>query len=149
MVFQIIIGILIVLAIILAALYYYQKRLIRQYEQIDAQVKQLQEMKIEQHFKKVEQLKVTGDSQEQLKKLKKDYQDKVVPQEKKLVAELATIKSLIHTSKALVLSKQLSDLELAVHQLNDQCLQIKTSLHHLEELHQAHKRAIDQIKQRS
>lgn len=148
LVFQIIIGILIVLAIILAALYYYQKRLIRQYEQIDAQVKQLQEMKIEQHFKKVEQLKVTGDSQEQLKKLKKDYQDKVVPQEKKLAAELATIKSLIHTSKALVLSKQLSDLELAVHQLNDQCSQIKASLHHLEELHQVHKRAIDQIKQR-
>lgn len=82
MVFQIIIGILIVLAIILAALYYYQKRLIRQYEQIDAQVKQLQEMKIEQHFEKVEQLKVTGDSQEQLEKLEKNYQDEVVSQEK-------------------------------------------------------------------
>ena len=101
MVFQIIIGILIVLAIILAALYYYQKRLIRQYEQINAQVKQLQEMKIEQHFEKVEQLKVTGDSKEQLEKLKKNYQDEVVSQEKKLASELETIKSLIHTSKVL------------------------------------------------
>ena len=94
LVFQIIIGILIVLAIILAALYYYQKRLIRQYEQINAQVKQLQEMKIAQHFKKVEQLKTTGDSQEQLEKLKKNYQDKVVPQEKKLVDEIGK-----HTSE--------------------------------------------------
>ena len=148
MVFQIIIGILIVLAIILAALYYYQKRLIRQYEQINAQVKQLQEMKIEQHFEKVEQLKVTGDSKEQLEKLKKNYQDEVVSQEKKLASELETIKSLIHTSKVFSLAKRLSDLELAVHQLNDQCLQIKSSLHHIEELHQTHKRAIDQIKQR-
>ena len=120
MVFQIIIGILIVLAIILAALYYYQKRLIRQYEQIDAQVKQLQEMKIEQHFEKVEQLKVTGDSQEQLEKLEKNYQDEVVSQEKKLAGELETIKSLIHTSKVFSLAKRLSDLELAVHQVNDQ-----------------------------
>lgn len=148
LVFQIIIGILIILAIILAGLYYYQKRLVRQCEQIDAQIKQLQELKLDQQLKKVEQLKVTGDSQEQLEKFKKNYQDNIVPQEKKLVEELEAIKPLIHTSKAFSLAKRLGNLELAVHELNDQCLKAKASLHHVEELHQAHKRAIDQIKQR-
>jgi septation ring formation regulator len=146
--FQIVIGILIVIAVVLAGLYYYQKKVIRQYEQINAQFQQLGELKIDQHFTEVEQLKVTGDSQEQLKKLKKNYQEKIVPQKKELANELKTIKPLIHTSKVFTINKQLGDLSFAIQKLNDQCLQVQSSLHHLEELHQAHKHAIDQIKQR-
>ena len=148
MVFQIIIGILIVLAIILAGLYYYQKRVIRQYEQVNIQLKKISDMKIDRQFEKVDQLSVTGDSQEQLKKLKKEFKEKIVPQEKKLADQLKAAKSLIHTSKFFTLSGKLNDLSTAIQNLSDQCLHVKSALHHLEELHRAHKQAIDQIKQR-
>nr|WP_251575879.1 septation ring formation regulator EzrA [Limosilactobacillus agrestimuris] len=148
LVFQIIIGILIVLAIILAGLYYYQKRVIRQYEQVNIQLKKISDMKIDQQFEKVDQLSVTGDSQEQLKKLKKEFKEKIVPQEKKLADQLKAAKSLIHTSKFFTLSGKLNDLSTAIQNLSDQCLHVKSALHHLEELHRAHKQAIDQIKQR-
>ena len=148
LVFQIIIGILIVLAIILAGLYYYQKRVIRQYEQVNIQLKKISDMKIDRQFEKVDQLSVTGDSQEQLKKLKKEFKEKIVPQEKKLADQLKAAKSLIHTSKFFTLSGKLNDLSTAIQNLSDQCLHVKSALHHLEELHRAHKQAIDQIKQR-
>ncbi|WP_220476734.1 septation ring formation regulator EzrA [Limosilactobacillus fastidiosus] len=148
MVFQIIIGILIVFAIVLASLFYYQKRVIRQYEQVNMQLERINDMKIGQQFEKVDQLSVTGDSQEQLKKLKREFQEKVDPQKKKLTDQLKAMKALIHTSKFLTLSSKLNDLSTAIQELSDQYLQIKSALHHLEELHRAHKQAIDQIKQR-
>lgn len=148
MIFQIIIGILIVLVIVLAALYYYQKRVLKQYDQLKQQLEQVKELKVADLFKKVEELKVTGDSQEQLKKLKKNYDEQVAPQEQALTTEITKIEPLVHSSRVFTLSKRLTDLDNEINKLMGEEKQITVGLHHLEELHQAHKQAIDQIKQR-
>lgn len=148
LVFQIIIGILIVLAFVLGGLYYYQKRMIRQYDEISSQFEHLKDLKIEQQFDEVEELKVTGDSQEQLKQLQKKYADEVTPRINEIAEEVKKIKPLIHTSKVFTISGKLNDLKLAISNVQDELSKIKSALHHLEELHRAHQQAIDQIKQR-
>lgn len=148
LVFQIVIGILIILAIILGGLYFYQKRMIRLYEGLNDQFNRLKDIKLQQQLENVEQLKVTGDSQKQLEQLKKDYTAKITPQAKQITAELTAIKSLIHTSKVFSVSGRVNDCQLAINQLKEQTLKIQTAIRRLEELHRAHKQAIDQIKQR-
>lgn len=148
MVFQIIIGILIVLTAILAGVYFYQQRILKRYKSLQSEFSKLQDLNIEKKIESAEQLKVTGDSQKQLDQLKEDYGKKVEPKVKELDGEFKQLESQIHTSKVFLLPKKLNELELSLASLNDETQKIQNALHRLEELHQTHKHEIDQIRQR-
>lgn len=148
LVFQIIIGILIVLTAILAGVYFYQQRILKRYKSLQSEFSKLQDLNIEKKIESAEQLKVTGDSQKQLDQLKEDYGKKVEPKVKELGGEFKQLESQIHTSKVFLLPKKLNELELSLASLNDETQKIQNALHRLEELHQTHKHEIDQIRQR-
>lgn len=148
LVFQIIIGVLIVLTAILAGIYFYQQRIIKHYKSLLNEFSELKKKNIGKKIENAEQLKVTGESQKQLDQLKDDYAKKVEPKVRELDNEFKQLEGQIHSSTIFLLPKKLNKLELSLASLNDEIQKIENALHRLDELHQTHKHEIDQIRQR-
>ena len=74
MVFQFFIGILIIVVAILACVYFYQRRAVKQINDLMESEKKLADQKVDQQIKNVEELQLIGDAKKQFETIKNKYE---------------------------------------------------------------------------
>ncbi len=146
--FQIIIGILIVVVVILGGIYWYQQHIVKRVTDLKGQYQRLVEQNMDQQLKDAQSLKVSGDSQKELTQLEKHYHDDVQPLFKQLKNQLDAAEKNVHTSRVFSLSQQLNDLELLIGRIKQELHQATGTIQRLTQLQKSHQHAIDQIKAR-
>lgn len=145
--FQIIIGILIVIIVILGAIYWYQQRTVKRAAGLKVQYQKLNGQNLEQQLADAQKLNVSGDSAKELEQLDQKYHQQVQPLLERLKKQLDLVAKDIHTSKFFVVGSQLNDIQVLINHTQSEMQSITASLNRFAQLQKAHQNAIDRIKQ--
>ncbi|MBB1109110.1 septation ring formation regulator EzrA [Limosilactobacillus sp. pH52_RY] len=145
-VFQILIGILIIVVAILACVYFYQRRAVKQINDLMESEKKLADQKVDQQIKNVEELQLIGDAKKQFEAIKNKYEKQVRPAITVFNKRAPQLLADSRTSKLLTINTQIRDLQADLAKLMATLQQIQKDLQHLRQQQHTHKQAVEQIK---
>ena len=146
MVFQVLIGILIIVVAILACVYFYQRRAVKQINDLMESEKKLADQKVDQQIKNVEELQLIGDAKKQFETIKNKYEKQVRPAITAFNKRAPQLLADSRTSKLLTINTQIRDLQADLAKLTTILQQIQKDLQHLRQQQHTHKQAVEQIK---
>lgn len=146
MVFQVLIGILIIVVAILACVYFYQRRAVKQINDLMESEKKLADQKVDQQIKNVEELQLIGDAKKQFETIKNKYEKQVRPAITAFNKRAPQLLADSRTSKLLTINIQIRDLQADLAKLTTTLQQIQKDLQHLRQQQHTHKQAVEQIK---
>ena len=146
MVFQVLIGILIIVVAILACVYFYQRRAVKQINDLMESEKKLADQKVDQQIKNVEELQLIGDAKKQFETIKNKYEKQVRPAITAFNKRAPQLLADSRTSKLLTINTQIRDLQADLAKLTTTLQQIQKDLQHLRQQQHTHKQAVKQIK---
>ncbi|WP_363319409.1 septation ring formation regulator EzrA [Limosilactobacillus reuteri] len=146
MVFQVLIGILIIVVAILACVYFYQRRAVKQINDLMESEKKLADQKVDQQIKNVEELQLIGDAKKQFETTKNKYEKQVRPAITAFNKRAPQLLADSRTSKLLTINTQIRDLQADLAKLTTTLQQIQKDLQHLRQQQHTHKQAVEQIK---
>ncbi len=146
MVFQVLIGILIIVVAILAYVYFYQRRAVKQINDLMESEKKLADQKVDQQIKNVEELQLIGDAKKQFETIKNKYEKQVRPAITAFNKRAPQLLADSRTSKLLTINTQIRDLQANLAKLTTTLQQIQKDLQHLRQQQHTHKQAVEQIK---
>lgn len=145
-VFQVLIGILIIVVAILACVYFYQRRAVKQINDLMESKKKLADQKVDQQIKNVEELQLIGDAKKQFETIKNKYEKQVRPAITAFNKRAPQLLADSRTSKLLTINTQIRDLQANLAKLTTTLQQIQKDLQHLRQQQHTHKQAVEQIK---
>jgi len=145
-VFQVLIGILIIVVAILACVYFYQRRAVKQINDLMESEKKLADQKVDQQIKNVEELQLIGDAKKQFETTKNKYEKQVRPAITAFNKRAPQLLADSRTSKLLTINTQIRDLQADLAKLTTTLQQIQKDLQHLRQQQHTHKQAVEQIK---
>ena len=145
-VFQVLIGILIIVVAILACVYFYQRRAVKQINDLMESEKKLADQKVDQQIKNVEELQLIGDAKKQFETIKNKYEKQVRPAITAFNKRAPQLLADSRTSKLLTINTQIRDLQADLAKLTTTLQQIQKDLQHLCQQQHTHKQAVEQIK---
>lgn len=145
-VFQVLIGILIIVVAILACVYFYQRRAVKQINDLMESEKKLADQKVDQQIKNVEDLQLIGDAKKQFETIKNKYEKQVRPAITAFNKRAPQLLADSRTSKLLTINIQIRDLQADLAKLTTTLQQIQKDLQHLRQQQHTHKQAVEQIK---
>ncbi|MCC4368997.1 septation ring formation regulator EzrA [Limosilactobacillus reuteri] len=145
-VFQVLIGILIIVVAILACVYFYQRRAVKQINDLMESEKKLADQKVDQQIKNVEELQLIGDAKKQFETIKNKYEKQVRPAITAFNKRAPQLLADSRTSKLLTINTQIRDLQANLAKLTTTLQQIQKDLQHLRQQQHTHKQAVEQIK---
>lgn len=145
-VFQVLIGILIIVVAILACVYFYQRRAVKQINDLMESEKKLADQKVDQQIKNVEELQLIGDAKKQFETIKNKYEKQVRPAITAFNKRAPQLLADSRTSKLLTINIQIRDLQADLAKLTTTLQQIQKDLQHLRQQQHTHKQAVEQIK---
>ena len=145
-VFQVLIGILIIVVAILACVYFYQRRAVKQINDLMESEKKLADQKVDQQIKNVEELQLIGDAKKQFETIKNKYEKQVRPAITAFNKRAPQLLADSRTSKLLTINTQIRDLQADLAKLTTILQQIQKDLQHLRQQQHTHKQAVEQIK---
>lgn len=145
-VFQVLIGILIIVVAILACVYFYQRRAVKQINDLMESEKKLADQKVDQQIKNVEELQLIGDAKKQFETIKNKYEKQVRPAITAFNKRAPQLLADSRTSKLLTINTQIRDLQADLAKLTTTLQQIQKDLQHLRQQQHIHKQAVEQIK---
>lgn len=145
-VFQVLIGILIIVVAILACVYFYQRRAVKQINDLMESEKKLADQKVDQQIKNVEELQLIGDAKKQFETIKNKYEKQVRPAITAFNKRAPQLLADSRTSKLLTINTQIRDLQADLAKLTTTLQQIQKDLQHLRQQQHTHKQAVKQIK---
>lgn len=145
-VFQVLIGILIIVVAILACVYFYQRRAVKQINDLMESEKKLADQKVDQQIKNVEELQLIGDAKKQFETIKNKYEKQVRPAITAFNKRAPQLLADSRTSKLLTINTQIRDLQADLAKLTTTLQQIQKDLQHLRQQQHTHKQAVEQIK---
>lgn len=145
-VFQVLIGILIIVVAILACVYFYQRRAVKQINDLMESEKKLADQKVDQQIKNVEELQLIGDAKKQFETIKNKYEKQVRPAITAFNKRAPQLLADSRTSKLLTINTQIRDLQADLAKLTITLQQIQKDLQHLRQQQHTHKQAVEQIK---
>ena len=145
-VFQVLIGILIIVVAILACVYFYQRRAVKQINDLMESEKKLADQKVDQQIKNVEELQLIGDAKKQFETIKNKYEKQVRPAITAFNKRAPQLLADSRTSKLLTINTQIRDLQANLAKLTTTLQQIQKDLQHLRQQQHIHKQAVEQIK---
>lgn len=145
-VFQVLIGILIIVVAILACVYFYQRRAVKQINDLMESEKKLADQKVDQQIKNVEDLQLIGDAKKQFETIKNKYEKQVRPAITAFNKRAPQLLADSRTSKLLTINTQIRDLQADLAKLTTTLQQIQKDLQHLRQQQHTHKQAVEQIK---
>ncbi|MRG62290.1 septation ring formation regulator EzrA [Limosilactobacillus reuteri] len=145
-VFQVLIGILIIVVAILAYVYFYQRRAVKQINDLMESEKKLADQKVDQQIKNVEELQLIGDAKKQFETIKNKYEKQVRPAITAFNKRAPQLLADSRTSKLLTINTQIRDLQANLAKLTTTLQQIQKDLQHLRQQQHTHKQAVEQIK---
>ncbi|WP_308182834.1 septation ring formation regulator EzrA [Limosilactobacillus agrestis] len=146
MVFQVLIGILIIVVAILACVYFYQRRVVKQINDLMESEKRLADQNVDQQIKNVEELQLVGDAKKQFETVKNKYEKQVRPAITAFNKRAPQLLADSRTSKLLTINTQIRDLQADLAKLTTMLQQIQKELQHLRQQQHTHKQAVEQIK---
>ena len=146
MVFQVLIGILIIVVAILACVYFYQRRAVKQINDLMESEKKLADQKVDQQIKNVEELQLIGDAKKQFETIKNKYEKQVRPAITAFNKRAPQLLADSRTSKLLTINTQIRDLQADLAKLTTTLQQIQKDLQYLRQQQHTHKQAVEQIK---
>ncbi|WP_324255919.1 septation ring formation regulator EzrA [Limosilactobacillus reuteri] len=146
MFFQVLIGILIIVVAILACVYFYQRRAVKQINDLMESEKKLADQKVDQQIKNVEELQLIGDAKKQFETIKNKYEKQVRPAITAFNKRAPQLLADSRTSKLLTINIQIRDLQADLAKLTTTLQQIQKDLQHLRQQQHTHKQAVEQIK---
>ncbi|WP_324294086.1 septation ring formation regulator EzrA [Limosilactobacillus reuteri] len=146
MFFQVLIGILIIVVAILACVYFYQRRAVKQINDLMESEKKLADQKVDQQIKNVEELQLIGDAKKQFETIKNKYEKQVRPAITAFNKRAPQLLADSRTSKLLTINTQIRDLQADLAKLTTTLQQIQKDLQHLRQQQHTHKQAVEQIK---
>ena len=146
MVFQVLIGILIIVVAILACVYFYQRRAVKQINDLMESEKKLADQKVDQQIKNGEELQLIGDAKKQFETIKNKYEKQVRPAITAFNKRAPQLLADSRTSKLLTINTQIRDLQADLAKLTTTLQQIQKDLQHLRQQQHTHKQAVKQIK---
>lgn len=144
--FQVLIGILIIVVAILACVYFYQRRAVKQINDLMESEKKLADQKVDQQIKNVEELQLIGDAKKQFETIKNKYEKQVRPAITAFNKRAPQLLADSRTSKLLTINIQIRDLQADLAKLTTTLQQIQKDLQHLRQQQHTHKQAVEQIK---
>lgn len=147
-VFQVLIGILIIVVAILACVYFYQRRAVKQINDLMESEKKLADQKVDQQIKNIEELQLIGDAKKQFETIKNKYEKQVRPAITAFNKRAPQLLADSRTSKLLTINTQIRDLQADLAKLTTTLQQIQKDLQHLRQQQHTHKQAVEQIKNR-
>lgn len=145
-VFQVLIGILIIVVAILACVYFYQRRAVKQINDLMESEKKLADQKVDQQIKNVEELQLIGDAKKQFETIKNKYEKQVRPAITAFNKRAPQLLADSRTSKLLTINTQIRDLQADLAKLTTTLQQIQKDLQYLRQQQHTHKQAVEQIK---
>lgn len=145
-VFQVLIGILIIVVAILACVYFYQRRAVKQINDLMESEKKLADQKVDQQIKNVEELQLIGDAKKQFETIKNKYEKQVRPAITAFNKRAPQLLADSRTSKLLTINTQIRDLQADLAKLTTTLQQVQKDLQHLRQQQHTHKQAVKQIK---
>lgn len=145
-IFQVLIGILIIVVAILACVYFYQRRAVKQINDLMESEKKLADQKVDQQIKNVEELQLIGDAKKQFETIKNKYEKQVRPAITAFNKRAPQLLADSRTSKLLTINIQIRDLQADLAKLTTTLQQIQKDLQHLRQQQHTHKQAVEQIK---
>lgn len=145
-VFQVLIGILIIVVAILACVYFYQRQAVKQINDLMESEKKLADQKVDQQIKNVEELQLIGDAKKQFETIKNKYEKQVRPAITAFNKRAPQLLADSRTSKLLTINTQIRDLQANLAKLTTTLQQIQKDLQHLRQQQHTHKQAVEQIK---
>lgn len=145
-IFQVLIGILIIVVAILACVYFYQQRAVKQINDLMESEKKLADQKVDQQIKNVEELQLIGDAKKQFETIKNKYEKQVRPAITAFNKRAPQLLADSRTSKLLIINIQIRDLQADLAKLTTTLQQIQKDLQHLRQQQHTHKQAVEQIK---
>lgn len=148
MVFQVLIGILIIVVAILVCVYVYQRRVVKQINDLMVSEKKIVGQNVDQQIKSVEELQLIGDAKKEFEAIKSRYEKQVQPAIAKFNKEIPQMVAATRTSKLLTLNTQIKDVQADLATLTATLQQMQKALQHLRQQQHNHKQAIDQIKKK-
>nr|WP_253284341.1 septation ring formation regulator EzrA [Limosilactobacillus reuteri] len=140
------IGILIIVVAILACVYFYQRRAVKQINDLMESEKKLADQKVDQQIKNVEELQLIGDAKKQFETIKNKYEKQVRPAITAFNKRAPQLLADSRTSKLLTINTQIRDLQADLAKLTTTLQQIQKDLQHLRQQQHTHKQAVEQIK---
>ncbi len=146
MVFQVLIGILIIVVAILACVYFYQRRAVKQINDLMESEKKLADQKVDQQIKNVEELQLIGDAKKQFETIKNKYEKQVRPAITAFNKRAPQLLADSRTSKLLTINTQIRDLQADLAKLTTTLQQIQKDLQYLRQQQHTHTQAVEQIK---
>lgn len=144
--FQVLIVILIIVVAILACVYFYQRRAVKQINDLMESEKKLADQKVDQQIKNVEELQLIGDAKKQFETIKNKYEKQVRPAITAFNKRAPQLLADSRTSKLLTINTQIRDLQADLAKLTTTLQQIQKDLQHLRQQQHTHKQAVEQIK---
>lgn len=144
--FQVLIGILIIVVAILACVYFYQRRAVKQINDLMESEKKLADQKVDQQIKNVEELQLIGDAKKQFETIKNKYEKQVRPAITAFNKRAPQLLADSRTSKLLTINTKIRDLQADLAKLTTTLQQIQKDLQHLRQQQHTHKQAVEQIK---
>ena len=146
MVFQVLIGILIIVVAILACVYFYQRRAVKQINDLMESEKKLADQKVDQQIKNVEELQLIGDAKKQFETIKNKYEKQVRPAITAFNKRAPQLLADSRTSKLLTINTQIRDLQADLAKLTTTLQQIQKAQGHLRQQQNTHKQADEESK---
>lgn len=147
-VFQVLIGILIIVVALLAGFYLYQRRVVKQINDLIASEKELATKKVAEQLKDVEELQLIGDAKKEFEAIKSRYEKQVRPALTAFNKQAPQLLADARTSKLLTINTQIREMQADLATLTATLQQMEKDLQHLREQQHSHRQAVEQLKKK-
>lgn len=148
MVFQILIGILVIIVIALVGLYMFQRQAIKKINDLMVSEKKLADLKVAQRIESVNKLTLVGDSKKQLEAINSRFNKQVKPALEAFNKKAPLLIAETRTGKLLTINSEIRGLQADLATITANLQRLQKELQHLQQQEHSHKQAVDQIKQR-
>lgn len=146
MVFQVLIGVLIIVVALLVCVYWYQRRVVKQINDLMASAKKIAGQKVDQQIKDVEALQLIGDAKKQFETIKNKYEKQVQPAINDFNKKAPQLLAAARTSKLLTINTQIRDAQADLAKLTATIQQMDKELQHLRQQQHTHMQAVERIR---
>lgn len=148
MVFQILIGILVIIVIALVGLYMFQRQAVKKINDLMVSEKKLADLEVAQRIESVNKLTLVGDSKKQLEAINSRFNKQVKPALEAFNKKAPLLIAETRTGKLLTINSEIRGLQADLATITANLQRLQKELQHLQQQEHSHKQAVDQIKQR-
>lgn len=146
--FQILIAVLIIVLVLLVAVVWFQRRAIKEINELKSVSDELAKKKISDQLAEAGKMQLIGDSKEELANLNKKYHDQLAPAIKKLPQQGDELLAAVRTSQLLTINSAINDYREAIGSAIQQANKLQQALQQLQQQEKRHHQAVDQIEKR-